>query len=278
MDYYRISFDKSDSDADNEIFMAFLSGLGFESFEETEEKIKGYIPAGEFREEELKNISFEKKDFFLQTMKKELIAEQNWNAVWESNYPPVTIKNKVYIHAPFHEIKPEYPYQILIKPKMSFGTAHHETTAMMIELMLDEDFANKHVLDMGSGTAVLAILASMKNAAHIDAIDNDTWAYNNAMENVELNEIKNITPILGDASLLPESGKYDIILANINKNILLNDIPAYARSLKKGGVIFFSGFYNTDLDDIKNKAGQFELLYDKHIEKNRWTAARFVKK
>ncbi len=278
MDYYRISFNKSESESDNEIFIAFLSDYGFESFEETDDKIAAYIPVNKFSEKEITNIPFDNKDIFLKSMKKEVIAEQNWNAVWESNYPPVVIENKIYIYAPFHEKKPEYEYQILIKPKMSFGTAHHETTALMMTLMLEEDFTEKNILDMGSGTAVLAILASMKNANHIDAIDNDTWAYNNAVENIELNGIKNITPLLGDSSLLTTPDNYDMVLANINKNILLNDIPHYARSLKKGGAIFFSGFYDTDLDDIKNKAGQFELSYDKHIEKNRWIAARFIKK
>jgi len=229
MDYYRISFDKSESEVDNEIFIAFLAEYGFESFEETENKIAGYIPVNKFSEKELEKIPFENRSIFLKSMKKEKIAEQNWNAVWESNYPPVEIENKIFIYAPFHKKRDGFPYQILIKPKMSFGTAHHETTAMMMTLMLEEDFTGKNILDMGSGTAVLAILASMKNAAHVDAVDNDSWAFDNAAENIKLNNINNITPMLGDASLLKIPENYHIILANINKNILLNDIPAYAK-------------------------------------------------
>ncbi len=277
MNYVRVSFRKKNTETDNEILIAFLANAGFESFENTETAIEAFMPANIFSKNIVLDIPFVKKHGFARDMKIEHIEEQNWNAFWESNYPPVSIADKIYIYAPFHQLIPGYKYQIIIKPKMSFGTAHHETTAMMMTLMLKENFTEKTVLDMGSGTAVLAILASMKGAFETDAIDNDEWAYNNALENIKLNNIKNINPVLGDASTLTQHKKYDIILANINKNILLHDMPFYEQTLTENGKIFFSGFYLTDLDDLKTKANELKLSYQYHIEKNKWVAACFVK-
>ena len=277
MNYFRVSFQKPEAEQVREIFVALLAELGFESFEETEQTLEAYIPETGFSEEAIKEIPFIKQHGLADKMKPVRIEDQNWNAVWESNYPPVLIDNQIYIYAPFHKPKPNIPFRIVIKPKMSFGTAHHETTALMMQLMLKEDFAGKTVLDMGSGTAVLSILASLKGAAHIDAIDNDKWAYNNALENLKLNSISNVKPVLGDAVLLKEAEKYDIILANINKNILLRDTIYYSDALKKGGSIFFSGFFESDLEDIKRNAQAVGLYYECYLVKNSWVVARFVK-
>jgi ribosomal protein L11 methyltransferase len=205
------------------------------------------------------------------------IADENWNAKWESDYDSVIIDNRCYIRAPFHKVKPEIEFEILIEPKMSFGTAHHETTAQMIQLLLGEDVEGKTVLDMGCGTAVLAILAKKKNAATVHAIDNDEWAYNNSVENVQRNNFTDIIVEQGDAALLKDR-TFDVILANINKNILLADMEIYANSMHSGAIIMFSGFYKNDLEDIKSRALIYGLQYIMHIDKNDWVAAKFLKK
>ncbi|MBE0650778.1 MAG: 50S ribosomal protein L11 methyltransferase [Bacteroidales bacterium] len=277
MNYYQLKLPIRESQEQNDILMAQLSALGYESFEETETLLLAYIQENDFSKETLAEIPVCKELSEKDKLNIEFIKEQNWNAVWESNYPPVLIENKCYIHAPFHEKRSDVDFNILINPKMAFGTAHHETTSQIIKLLLEEDLSGKEILDMGCGTGVLAILASMKGAFHIDAVDNDPWAFNNTEENVEQNNIKNIKALLGDASLLTQSEKYDIIFANINKNILLQDIPTYSKALKPKGDIYFSGFYEVDLEQIKSKALENSLHYIKHISKNNWVAAVFRK-
>lgn len=277
MNYYCLTCPKNESEEKNEILIAQLAALGFESFEEDEHVLKAYIQEKDFSKNLLTGIECCKDLMAKNKLTIERIADQNWNAVWESNYPPVLIGNRCYIRAPFHEEKPEIKYSILLKPKMAFGTAHHETTAQILEQILDADMEGKEVLDMGCGTAVLAILASLKGAKHIDAIDNDEWAFNNSSENIELNHCDNITPFLGDATLLSKKDKYDTIFANINKNILLQDMHTYVDALKPGGTIYFSGFYQSDLSDIKDHASKLKLNYITHSVKNEWAAALFEK-
>lgn len=206
------------------------------------------------------------------------IEEQDWNAVWEASYEPVTIAGRCHIRAPFHEPKPDIECEIIIEPKMSFGTAHHETTSLMIEYILEEDFNGKSVLDMGSGTGVLAILAHKRGASPVVAIDNDPWAYENNLENNARNGIDDITVKLGDANAI--GGQvFDVIIANINRNILLNDMHLYAKSMHSGSCIFFSGFYQGhDLDTIKAKAASLGMEFVSNKVKNEWTAAKFIKK
>lgn len=256
------------------IVIAELADLGFESFTEEEKRLLAYIPEKDYSGDLLKRSDYLAEH--LKVLEVNTIGEQNWNAVWESNYEPVVI-GTCGIRAPFHPENKEVTYDIVIQPKMSFGTAHHETTALIVEMLLEEDVAGKQVLDMGCGTAVLAILASMRGAARIMAIDNDEWAYNNALENIALNNVKNVEVALGDEQLLG-SDSYDLILANINKNVLLSAMPAYAKVLRDGGRIIFSGFYDSDLDDIKNRAAGLGLHYLYHKEKNNWVAAAFTKK
>lgn len=258
-----------------EIIIAELAEIGFESFAEEEDFILAYIPEKDFSKEKLFSIAYFQHVEPDPEIK--LIEDQNWNAVWESNYPSVTIAGKCHVRAPFHEKNETVDFDILIHPKMAFGTAHHETTALMIELLLEKDCERKQVLDMGCGTGVLAILASMKGASGIDAIDNDEWSYRNTLENIELNNSKNISVRLGDAKLLESSGIYDLIIANINKNILLQDIRHYAKSLKKGGRLFLSGFYSEDLEDISREALMNGLNFAISKTKNNWVAAVFNK-
>ena len=277
MNYYQVSCPKPQEKEQTEILIAELVEVGFESFEETDTRLLAYFPEEGFDPKLIANIEFCKKMQKQAKVDIQFIPDQNWNALWESNYPPVLIADRCYIRAPFHEEKKDVDFSILIKPKMAFGTAHHETTAQIISLMLDDDFEAKQVLDMGCGTGVLAILASLKGAAHVDAVDNDPWSFNNTSENIELNPVKGIRPVLGDASALTISEQYDIILANINKNILVRDMEAYVAALKKGGKIYFSGFYAFDLTDIQQNAKSLGLVYQKHTVKNDWVAALFYK-
>ncbi len=260
-----------------EILIAQLSLIGFESFEEQIDSLVAFIPESDFVKDDLLTV-----DYFLEcensgTLTIELLPDMNWNEVWESNYPAVTIADSCYVRAPFHDSRPSIDYEIVIHPKMAFGTAHHETTAMMIRLILENDFVNKKVLDMGCGTGVLAIMASMKCAKSITAIDNDKWSYDNTLENTELNNISNVVVIEGDAGNVKVTDDFDIILANINKNILLRDMKYYAAALIEGGYIYFSGFYSDDLEDIAIEAHNCGLKFLNNLENNNWVAAAFLK-
>lgn len=255
--------------------VALLGEYDFESFNEEGDELLAYIPTGKFDAAILDNIEWPAAWEVKYSWK--VIPEQNWNAVWEENFQPVTISNRCHIRAPFHPSLDEFEYQIIIEPKMSFGTAHHETTALMIEHLLEQDIDGKVVLDMGSGTGVLAILAAMRGASDVTAIDNDTWAYENAKENIERNNTPHIHVYLGDASLLGDK-KFDVIIANINRNILLADMPFYIENLNKNGILLMSGFYNEDLDAIKQRAESLGMEYISCKEKNRWVAAYFLNK
>ena len=277
MDYYQVSLQKPATQEKSEILIAQMAVIGFESFEEQDDIIIAYIPKKDFVKENLLEIIYCSECNNLGKLQIELIPDKNWNEVWESNYPSVTIANRCYIRAAFHESKPDMEYEILITPKMAFGTAHHETTSLMLELILDNDFSDKKVLDMGCGTGVLAILASMVGAKDITAIDIDKWSYDSTLENASLNNISNIKAIEGGVELVSSSDNYDVIFANINKNILLRDMKNYSKALLKGGYIYFSGFYKDDLSDIKEEANGCGLSFVNNLEKNDWIAAIFIK-
>lgn len=258
----------------SDILMAELGHVGFESFLETDTGVLAYIQKEDWSDDILRDVAIlSNPDFNIDYHYME-IEQQNWNATWEQNFNPIQVGDACVVRAPFHE-KPVVKYDIVIEPKMSFGTGHHETTYMMLQHILEHDFQGKSVLDMGSGTGVLAILAAMKGAVQIDAIDIDNWCYLNAMENVERNACSHIRVYEGDADLLG-TRTYDVVLANINRNILLEDIPKYVNCLKKGGVLFVSGFYRDDLILISKKCSEMKLKFEKNIEKNNWVAAKYV--
>ncbi|MCF6171725.1 MAG: 50S ribosomal protein L11 methyltransferase [Bacteroidales bacterium] len=275
MNYIELKCPAPSDPEQGEILIARLADIGYESFSEEEEALLAYIPAKDFSMGKVRSIAFLKSADQKKELRTRIIEDQNWNAVWESNYPPVTIAGSCHVRAPFHEESQGADFDIVLKPKMAFGTAHHETTALMIELLLEEDCAEKQVLDMGCGTAVLAILASMKGAKEVMAIDNNEWAYHNSVENIALNNCSNIEVKQGNAAALKDSSPYELILANINKNILLRDIGHYTGVLARGGRIFLSGFYAEDLEDIRREAQKSGLDFVTSTKKNKWVAAVF---
>lgn len=261
-----------------EILTALLGEIGCDSFMEWEEGLLAYIPEKDFSESELKKISLPKESGIEWSYTVSRMEDKDWNAEWESHYEPVWIDRRCHIHAPFHDKAPEAEYDIVIEPKMSFGTAHHETTAQMISYLLEEPCSGKAVLDMGAGTGVLAILAWERGARPVTAIDIDEWAYNNMLENTQLNGADGIRCIMGDAGSIPDE-RYDIILANINRNILLQDMPCYVQHLNHGGTLMMSGFYEGgDWDAIRSRAESLGLEFSRIRSNNRWAAARFTLK
>jgi ribosomal protein L11 methyltransferase len=261
----------------SEILMAELAEIGFDSFVETEDGLQAYVLENEFEERTLKELmeSYADKTPLIYALKK--IEKQNWNKEWESNFSPIEVKDKVYIRATFHEpASAKYEHEIIITPKMSFGTGHHETTSQVMELQLEIDHKNKSVLDVGTGTGILAILASKLGATKTHAFDIDEWSVENTIENIGLNDTPEITVDLGTI----ESQKpveYDIVLANINRNILLAEIPKYNSFLKPSGYLIVSGFYLHDIEDIEQLANTCGLKKIKQISKNNWAAVVFKK-
>ena len=258
----------------SDILIAQLGEVGFDSFVENEEGVQAYILKDLWTEEKVKNVQILSNENFDISFNFKEIEQQNWNAEWEKNFEKIVVDDVCTVRAPFHE-KPNTKFDIVIEPKMSFGTGHHETTHMMLQHILEHDFTGKSVLDMGSGTGVLAILAAMKNAGSVDAIDIDNWCYLNALENKERNNCNQINVFEGDVSLLKDQ-KYNIIIANINRNILLADIPEYAKCLTKDGILFLSGFYKEDIPVITEKCNEVGLKFEKNLEKNNWVAVKYV--
>lgn len=257
-----------------EILIAELGFAGFESFVETDSGVTAYIQKEEWNTSILDNIQILNSEEFEITFTFEDVEQTNWNQEWEKNFNPIVVDDNCAVRAPFHD-KFDVEYDIVIEPKMSFGTGHHETTHMMIQHILQNNFKDKSVLDMGCGTGVLAILAEMKGAKQIDAIDIDNWCYVNSLENVERNNCSNITVYEGDAALLIDK-KYDVIIANINRNILLQDIKQYAQCLNENGTLFLSGFYSEDIPLIEEECKLNGLKLAKKIERNNWVAVKFL--
>lgn len=259
----------------SEILVAQLGELNFESFTETESGLKAYIQKEELDRGLVDEIQILNSSEFEISYDVTEIPQVNWNSEWEKNFNPIEVNGECALRAPFH---PPFnvKYEIVIEPKMSFGTGHHETTFMMLQFILENDFKGKSVMDMGCGTAVLAILAEMKGATKIDAVDIDEWCFENSVENIERNDCNNISVYQGDASYF-EDKKYEVVIANINRNILLQDMEVYAKSLEEGGDLYLSGFYKEDLQLITDTCNILGLTFVENKERNNWIAAKFRK-
>ena len=275
MKTFEYSFTAPSSDIQHDMLTTMLAEIGFDSFMDDAMGLKAYCSADNRDDLAVENLLLEPSFSDIRLLKVEEMPDKDWNEVWEASYQPVVVNDRCRVRAPFHEPDPSFEFDLVIEPKMSFGTANHETTAQIIQLMLETDFQGKIVLDMGSGTAVLAILAKKLGAAHTVAIDNDEWAYRNAFTNTELNGVSDIEIVLGDASSI--RGSFDVVLANINRNILLRDMHLYVAAMRPYAHIFFSGFYTEDLESIKAEAERLGLHYCRHLSRNNWVAAEFVK-
>lgn len=272
MDYIELTLQ---IDADFvEILMAELAELGFESFVETDEGLEAYVQEEIFNDLAVKQMleNYASRTAISYQFKK--IARQNWNEEWEKNFQPIQIGEQIYVRADFHEPKPDFPYEIIITPKMSFGTGHHETTSMVMEHQLGIEHTNKKVLDVGTGTGILAVLASKLGASTISAFDIDEWSVENTIENIKLNDVANVIVRLGTIEDEPHD-IYDIVLANINRNILISQISAYVTFLKPGGELIVSGFYEKDIADIETIAESVGLKKVAQLSKNNWAAVVF---
>lgn len=275
MDYIKVEFILDPLMPAREILYADLEILGFESIIDTTEGAEAYMPSSDFSENILENLMVRDIPDQKVEYKIENIEQQNWNANWESQFHPIQINENCVIRAPFHDAS-NVEYDILITPKMSFGTGHHETTFLMSQELFEHDLKGKSLMDMGCGTGVLAILAKKLGAGDVEGVDIEEWAYENSIENARDNGVESIKFFHGDAKLL-EGKKFDIILANINRNILLNDMRQYAESLVDGGQLFLSGFYQTDIDTLVEEGKKNGLKFVHSRNKNGWAMVQLTK-
>ncbi len=273
--YLGYNFTVEPKELGSEILIAELGELPFESFTESEFGLVAYIQKQLWTENILEDLYILNSPEFVISYKIEEIEQVNWNEEWEKNFEPIDVDGNCHVRAPFHP-KTEAEFDIVIEPKMSFGTGHHETTHMMIQHLLDLDVKNLKTLDMGCGTAILAILAEMKGAQPIDAIDIDNWCYLNSIENAERNNCTHITVYEGDAALLKDKN-YDLIIANINRNILLNDMQSYVDCLNSKGTLLLSGFYEEDIPAIDACCTEKGLTYLKKLQRNNWVSLKYQK-
>jgi ribosomal protein L11 methyltransferase len=260
-----------------EVLTAELAERGFESFVDQEDGLSAYIPQEAFAESLLEGLMAADIPGQVITHTTSIIQDENWNALWESSFDPIVVDQQCIIRAPFHNVAEKYAFDIIIEPKMSFGTGHHDTTHLIISRMLQLGFEGLSVLDMGCGTGVLAILAEKKGAAGGDAIDIDDWAYENTIENFSRNGCSRFRAIKGGAEAIPAGAHYDVVLANINRNILTRDMRHYAAVLKPGGRILFSGFYASDFPEIDQAATAAGLTFHKQATRAEWCMLEYVR-
>ncbi|MBQ8745049.1 MAG: 50S ribosomal protein L11 methyltransferase [Rikenellaceae bacterium] len=276
MDYVELNIPCTSAEQ-SEILVAELAEWPFESFENEGTSLKAYIQR-ERLVDCMGEVDALLASYGVEGARYIEIETQNWNALWESNFTPVDVEGKILIRAPFHPAQPDYRLEVVIMPKMSFGTGHHATTYLMSREMIGRDYTGRVGLDMGSGTGVLAIIAAKFGAERVDAVDIDDWAYENCIENIAQNGVSDrVVPILGDASAI-EGKQYDFILANINRNILIADMPRYAAALRSGGELYMSGILERDVEDVRLRAAEFGIEMDGARFRNGWAVMRCVKR
>lgn len=271
MDYKELTIEFNQLNPWREIVLSQLAEKGFESFVETKTGLLSYIREIDFSEElvsDLKHIEA------IDTFSYKTIVDENWNATWEKNFDPVFVDDQLAILAPFHEVNGTYDLTIRIQPQMSFGTGHHQTTWLASKRLFELDLTGKTVLDMGTGTGILAILSEKLGAKSVYAPDIDEWSYNNAIENVALNKCSKITVALGDHTLLKDQ-RFDLIIANINKNVLISHFSTYATCINKGGKLLISGFFETDKIDLKTEAEKNGFVFEWINTKDEWALMQF---
>lgn len=278
MDYIEIAAAVDPAYPFSDLLKDDLGNIGFKSFMDSPEGFSAYIPQNEFHEEQFEETLqlFRSENPVTVTYEKKYIPDQNWNAVWESNYPPVLIGDFCYVHAPFHSPLENVPYNIEIQPAMSFGTAHHPTTRLMLELLHGEDIKGKSVMDMGCGTGILAVFASLSGAHYVEAIDIDEHAFNNSRENARRNNVSNILVKQGKAEVSSEQ-LFEVYVANIHRNILIQDMANYVHHLAPNGVLLMSGFFESDIPEIDMVAKQYGLTLTDTKVLERWAAVRYIK-
>lgn len=276
MNYIELDVSVTPSDIGSDVLITLLSEIGFDSFETNQAGFKAFIPQPEFNKTIIDELINQYRETFKIEYKINEIKQQNWNALWESSFQPVNINNQCFIRAPFHPKPDNIKYDIIIEPKMSFGTGHHDTTRLMVEKILSLDIKNKSLLDVGCGTGVLAILGYMAGANPVEAIDIDDWCYENTIENIARNNVKNLAVYKGNIQLL-HNKSFHTILANINKNVLLSEMHNYSQLLEKNGNLIMSGFFKTDMDEINNFAEKNSLSLINSNTINQWAITHFVK-
>ncbi|TJZ53653.1 50S ribosomal protein L11 methyltransferase [Sphingobacterium olei] len=279
MKYASVVFISSDiEDWQKDLFIAELGEIGFDTFEDAQDGFVAYIPSANLDVQALETLILTQADGFHLDYEINELGEQNWNILWESNFNPIVVDDQCYVRATFHEAHPEYAYEIVIDPKMSFGTGHHQTTSMMLSFILENNFEGKRVLDMGCGTGILAILASKKGAESIMAVDFDSICVESVEENKKLNGISNITSHLGSKEVIGDNA-FETIVANINRNILLDQLDVYAEALVENGELYMSGFYyEEDLMIIRQKCESLNLFFKESKKLDVWCSAKFIKK
>jgi ribosomal protein L11 methyltransferase len=261
----------------SEILMAEIAEAGFDTFMENEKGFEAYVEQANYDKQKLGEIREKYSAFTPIVFYQDKIEKKNWNEEWEKNYEPILVDDKCLIRANFHIPEKHYPYEIIITPKMSFGTGHHQTTYLMVKNQLDIDHQNKLVMDAGCGTAILSVMASKLGAKQVDAFDIDEWSVVNGNENAEVNGCTNISIRQGKISDLTFDTNFDIILANINKNILLDEMHQYASYLNKGGLLLLSGFYEQDIPDLLKEAGRYSLQQVRNDNRENWAALLLIK-
>lgn len=279
MNYIELEFTcKRIQDWQQDLLINDLAEIGFDTFEDTDKGFNAFIPEPNFDFSSLETLLLQLPEEVDISYQVKNIAHQNWNKIWEENFQPLTIGEKCYVRATFHESKAkEYPIEIVVDPKMAFGTGHHQTTSLMMEYLLEEDLKGKRVLDMGCGTGILGILSLKRGAEFVVAIDNDPVCCESTLENSKLNKVDSLSVLLGDSNVIPKQ-KFNLIIANINRNILLEQVSDYSSALPTGGVLLLSGFYEgEDLEILKAKAESEGFQFLSYKARDRWVAARFIR-